>query len=304
MAIDALSEVARAGQSAFGDTVVAGIIVAGVLDLSAVTAETIAVALTANITSIVLPAGVAGKRKDLIIQFTQDGTGGRTVAGWPVGTLYERGTAPTIASPANAATLVALSSMNGSVWTIFGGASTSSDVMMLRIPTTARLVAGCTSGAALTSAAVVASRIYYIPFSVPRKMTITAMGINVVTLLAGTATVGIYAADGHAKYDYPGTLLAACTAGALNTSTTGTKTASVSCTLTPGVTYFAAVICSVAVVARNIPVGGVSSCLGFTDNAATVIACYYSAGATNVLSSTAGAALQATAAPPVIYLIE
>jgi len=55
----------------------------GAIDLSSVTKTTVSVNLNSNVTSIVLPAGAAGVRKNLAIRFTQDATGGRTVTGWP-----------------------------------------------------------------------------------------------------------------------------------------------------------------------------------------------------------------------------
>lgn len=57
-----------------GGTVATGTISGGVLNLSAATADTIRVALNANITTLTLPAGAAGARKDLLIEFTHDNT--------------------------------------------------------------------------------------------------------------------------------------------------------------------------------------------------------------------------------------
>jgi hypothetical protein len=64
------------GSSAVVDSVSSA---SGVLTLSGISGETVRVLLNENITSIVYPAGAAGLRKDLLIRFEQDGSGGRTV---------------------------------------------------------------------------------------------------------------------------------------------------------------------------------------------------------------------------------
>ena len=53
--------------------------ISGVLDLSSITAETVLVTLTENITSIIFPAGILDIKLTLLLRFLQDGTGGRTV---------------------------------------------------------------------------------------------------------------------------------------------------------------------------------------------------------------------------------
>jgi len=289
-----------------GSAVVAVTSASGALNLSAIADETVAVTLTEAITSITLPAGEAGKRKDLIIQFTQGGTGGHTVTGWPVGTKFESGQPPVISAASRSITQLAMSNLNNGGWVIYNGQQTAADTMMLRIPVARRLIAGAVGGSALVTQALTAARVYYIPFNVPRRIRLSSMGVSVSTASAGTGTLGIYANDGSAVYDHPGTLLATTTTGAINTGATGTKTASIDIVLEPGVVYWAGFINSSAATLRSIAVAGQSACLGFTDALLTVTSCLYSAGSTNVLPGPANASPLALAATsiPAIYLIE
>lgn len=50
--------------------------VSGVLDLSEISAETVAVTLHEDITSIALPEGTDGRRAEILLRFVQDATGG------------------------------------------------------------------------------------------------------------------------------------------------------------------------------------------------------------------------------------
>lgn len=87
----------------------------GTLALASVAVDTVLVNLNQNITTITLPSGAAGVRKDLLIRFTQDATGSRTVAGWPSVT-WEGGNAPTIDPTASTATMVVLSNLDNGGW--------------------------------------------------------------------------------------------------------------------------------------------------------------------------------------------
>ena len=86
----------------------------GVLSLSAVTVDSVLVTLTENITSITLPAGTAGVRKDLVIRFKQDATGGRTVDLTAI--QWEGGTPPAIASGADQVTYITASNLDNQGW--------------------------------------------------------------------------------------------------------------------------------------------------------------------------------------------
>ncbi len=287
-----------------GDTVASVAITSGSLDLRNVEAETVQVTLNQNITGILLPSVGSGQRRDLVIMFTQDGTGGRTVAGWPSGTTYENGMIPNVASTALASTRVSMSNISGTGWFVYSGTVNGGNPV-LKIPTTARIVLNAAAGTALTTIAAVAARLYYIPFTVARRVVVSALGFSVSTLTAGTATVGIYASNGSATFTYPGTIIAKSANGAINTGTTGTKTATVSCVLEPGVVYFASIICSAACTLRGVAVAGQPTLLGFTDNSTTVISYYYSAGSTNVMPTTADTPIAAPGVvTPAVYLVE
>jgi hypothetical protein len=84
-----------------------------------------------------------------------------------------------------------------------------------------------------TTLALTASRTYWIPFAVPRKVNITQLAINVTTASAGTHYVGIYASDYY--WQPTGSPLVSAS---FDASATGVKTASVSLTLQPGIYWF------------------------------------------------------------------
>ena len=91
-------------------------IASSAVDLSDETVGVWLVSLTANVTAITLPTALSGEALSIIVLFTQDGTGGRTVAGWPT-TVWESGSAPTITSTAGATTSVPLLILgNGTIY--------------------------------------------------------------------------------------------------------------------------------------------------------------------------------------------
>lgn len=72
---------------------------AGALTLDMANGNHFQVTLTENVTSITISNWPAGARKEpLTVEFTQDGTGGWTVAGWPAAVKWPGGTAPTISA--------------------------------------------------------------------------------------------------------------------------------------------------------------------------------------------------------------
>jgi hypothetical protein len=74
----------------------------GTLTLDFATGNNFAVALNQNVTSLVFSNVPASGWVFLAIRFQQDATGGRTVSGWPAGTRWPGGSAPTITATANA----------------------------------------------------------------------------------------------------------------------------------------------------------------------------------------------------------
>jgi hypothetical protein len=83
---------------------------------------------------------------------------------------------------------------------------------------------------AATTLGLTASRTYWIPFAVTRKVSITQLATNVTTQSAGTHYVGIYGSND--SWQPTGTPL---TSGSFSGSGTGLKTMTVSLTLSPGV---------------------------------------------------------------------
>ncbi|MBD9674904.1 hypothetical protein IB275_30285, partial [Pseudomonas sp. PDM21] len=96
--------------------------------------------LVQNVTTITLPAGQAGRALDLWLRFVQDGVGGRTVAGWPAGVVWESGVAPNINQTANTPTTVHLQNLNNQGWTggVAGGGAGDGAPMGTVLPWPAR----------------------------------------------------------------------------------------------------------------------------------------------------------------------
>lgn len=82
------------------------------------------VSLTANVTSITfsnLPT--AGYAANWTMALTQDGTGGRTVTGWPAAVKWAFGTAPTITATASKTDLISCLTYDGGTtdWCVVAG---------------------------------------------------------------------------------------------------------------------------------------------------------------------------------------
>lgn len=69
--------------------------------------------MTANVTAVTLPNPLTGRV--LRLMFVQDGVGGWTIAGWPVGVSWSGGVAPVAAAGAGAVTMVSLE-YDGAAW--------------------------------------------------------------------------------------------------------------------------------------------------------------------------------------------
>ena len=115
-------------------------------------------------------------------------------------------------------------------------------------------LANCT---ALSTLALTANRLYAVPFLVCGTHTYVRIGINVTTLLAGSARLGIYAnQDGQV---YPGSLI--LDAGEVSLGTTGLKEIVINQQLAPGL-YWLALIASSAATIRAGVIAGVMPILG------------------------------------------
>lgn len=93
---------------------------AGVITIDLSLGNTWLVNLTANVTSVSLTNfPTTGYAQRVVLYFKQDGTGGRTVAGWPAGTKWPASTPPTITPAANAVDSVVLDTFDAGT-TIYG----------------------------------------------------------------------------------------------------------------------------------------------------------------------------------------
>lgn len=188
-----------------------------------------------------------------------------------------------------------------------GGASwvsaTGGDNMpLVRAGTNGYWVAGAVNASALTTSTLTASRIYFIPFSVPRQIALTRLGLRVTTAAAGTGDLGIYANSAGASTDVPGLLLTQLSS-TLNMGTTGTKFGAVSITLSPNTIYWAALVSSSAAGVQCLAVGGVGCAMGFTPDATSARTHVYQAGSGSTLPYTAGSVAYGTGVCPIVYLM-
>jgi hypothetical protein len=126
---------------------------------------------------------------------------------------------------------------------------------------------------AATTLALTASRVYWIPFVVPRKVNITQLAINVNTAVSGTHYVGIYASDYY--WQPTGSPLVSAS---FDTGSTGVKTGSVNVILQIGVYWFAWAGNSAATVTAIALAGCASLGLGNLGTANTTY--YYTSGIT------------------------
>lgn len=166
-------------------------------------------------------------------------------------------------------------------------------------------IAGDVSGTALATLALAASRIYFVPFAVPRVVVLSGLRISVTSAAVGAANLGIYENELVSGNDKPHTRLAQLTA-TLDTGTTGDKTGSFASnqTLEPGRIYWAALIGSAAASLRALAVASVQTSLGRQVNNTGVISHVYVAGSGSTLPATVSAVTDGTGSVPAIYLIE
>jgi hypothetical protein len=154
---------------------------------------------------------------------------------------------------------------------------------------------------AATTLALTASRTYWIPFVVTRKVSITALAINVTTASTGTHYVGIYGSDN--LWQPTGAPLVSAS---FDTGTTGVKTASVSLTLSPGVYWvcWATSSTSSNATVRAIALAACAT-LGLANLGTANTTCYYTSGTTlpNPAPTSGYTALTGSALPAVGFVI-
>ncbi len=117
------------------------------------------------------------------------------------------------------------------------------------------------AGTALAGTALVANRIYAMPFICPKNITLDQIGVYVSTLSTTTARLGIYADNGNC---YPGSKL--LDAGTIDVTATGAKKLTINQALTAGTLYWLVIVCAATPAIYCIPVAGVINVLG-TSNA-------------------------------------
>lgn len=126
--------------------------------------------------------------------------------------------------------------------------------------------------AALNTLTIVANRLYLVPFSVGRTTTFDRIAIEVTTLSAGNARLGIYGPFTGSFASIP----LVTDAGTVSTGTTGVKTITINQALTPGWYFLAAVYDATPIVraftgTSNLSMVGAANLSG--SNIDTV--CYY-----------------------------
>jgi hypothetical protein len=140
---------------------------------------------------------------------------------------------------------------------------------------------------------------YAIPFVVPKTITIDRIAVNVTTLVAsGLIRLGIYNnANGE-----PGTLL--LDAGAVDSSTTGVKTITISQQLVGGYLYWLVMLPNNATnVVRAAAVAGMVDVLGSGSTLPTAAVTYlYIAQAYGVLPASFGMPTDGTGTSPLIFV--
>lgn len=153
-----------------------------------------------------------------------------------------------------------------------------------------------TNSTALTTLALTASRIYFIPFIVPARVTVTGLAINVTTAAAGTAQVGIYDSANFR----PNSLLGSVTN--LDTGTTGVKSGNVNVPLIPGRLYWVALATSAAATVRAGAVGGVQTIMGINITGTAYTTHYFASGSTLPNPAPATALTVGTGTIPIVFM--
>lgn len=129
--------------------------------------------------------------------------------------------------------------------------------------------ANCATHTAFSAQALVANRLYAMPFVAAGRAgcTLDRLGINVTTGSTGNARLGIYNDSGG----YPGSLLV--DAGTVVTTNIAVVTATISQALVPGNRYWLVYVSDATPTIRSIPVNSCSHALGFSNALGTAGNC-------------------------------
>jgi hypothetical protein len=117
------------------------------------------------------------------------------------------------------------------------------------------------AGTALAGTALVAARMYAMPFIVGKAITLDQIGVYVSTLSTTTARLGIYSDGGNC---YPGNLL--LDAGTIDVTATGAKKIAINQALAADTLYWLVIVCAATPSIYCIPVAGIINIIG-TSNA-------------------------------------
>lgn len=158
--------------------------------------------------------------------------------------------------------------------------------------------AGVRAATAATTLALVANNLRAIPFFVPKRIVLDRIAINVTTLVAGQARLGIYNDNGSV---YPGTLV--LDAGTVDTGTTGVKPLTIDLTLEQGL-YWLVITSNAASTVRAIAVASLTAVLGLDSGLGTAWGVAYNVSFTyGALPGTfSGSAAVSTGIQPGIFV--
>jgi hypothetical protein len=162
---------------------------AGVLDISASTAETITVDLGQNVTSVVMPAGSAGNVVNRSIVFTQSGAANFTVTGWTSVTI-EGGTAPAAGVGGGVVTEYVLTNSNNGGWRMYVD---QTGVTALATPSVSGLMSAADKTKLDTYPAVAFANLIAVMTSTQADT--TAAYVNVTQLVVALAASATYLID-------------------------------------------------------------------------------------------------------------
>ena len=279
---------------------------AGVLNLSTAKAETILVTLDQNITSIILPPGKIGERKDLVLQFTQDAVGGRTVTGWPAAPTcrFSVGGTPAVGSIASSVTQFAASNMANTGWLVYTSAESATATPAMRVGILNGMAINCVNNTPLTTVAVATNRCVFQPYIPSRRQVLQGVRLAVTTLMAASSVaVGIYANAVIGGLDTPGALLAS--GGVTSTSAVGVVQSNLTYVLEPGVLYWIGVASLAGATVRGVAPAAQGAMLGVVMASGLCISHYGKASTGSTLPADGAGALAVTAVNnPALFLSE
>lgn len=160
------------------------------------------------------------------------------------------------------------------------GAASASGAVHVKNPSiaNARFCPYMVSSASLTTFAMTANRVIYVPFSMQSAIgSFVQLSIDVSTLIAGSSVdVGVYDSKLLSGGFVPGVLFGSVN---LDSSTTGIKSDAISFTPRPGGVYWLACRSSLAPTIRGITAsGGQSNLLGFASTGTNPVFYLYSSG--------------------------